>query len=256
MKLAITDVESTGLENHHEPIQIAIKKIDGNTTEVFNRLIKPKNPIPEFISNLTGITNEMVADAPYFEEIADEIINFCDGCILVTFNGNGFDVPFLNEKFNLIGKTFPKPGQLHVDASRLYAKAFPRDLKSVYENLTNKPFEELGNAHDAMVDVNATEIAFFKLIENFPDKVGANLEEWVANSKKEGQVDWAGKLFRNPEGIICYAIGKSKGVPVKKDPSFGNWIMNQTWCTADTARWIDSELNDQEDENSADDLPW
>lgn len=241
---ACIDVESTGLDFSNEPIQIAIKKWHNYVRNEcnFNTYIKPKNQIPPEITELSGITNEMVADAPSFEEIADKIIDFCKDCVLVTFNGNQFDIPFLNQKFSDIGKTFPDPDTKTADVARLFAKVFPRDLASVLKVLTGKSIEEIGSAHDAQTDVEATLDSFHALISKYGDIIGTTVDEWDAKSKKEGQVDWAGKLYTNKDGVICYAIGKSKGIPVKDDTGFGYWIMNQSWCTNDTRHKIQSEF--------------
>lgn len=216
MKFSCIDVESTGLDMMKDhPIQIAVQKfeyVDGQMKQVEGRswFIRPPIPIPKFVEELTGITNEQVAGCPVFGQVAPIIREFIGDDILLTFNGGLFDIPFLNQKYSDVNMIFPNQGQQHVDVMRLYAKAFPRDLSSVYKMLVGADISQLGSAHDAMVDVLATQASFECLIDNHTSAIGEDLEQWVNHSKKEGQVDWAGKLYRNSEDVVCYTFGKNK----------------------------------------------
>lgn len=89
----VIHIETTGLYPHegNEIIELAgIKFIDGKPYEKFNTLIKPKNLISEEITEINGITNEMVKNSPYLEEIKTSFISFLGKCDLV-----GYNLPFI-----------------------------------------------------------------------------------------------------------------------------------------------------------------
>jgi len=97
---AIIDIETTGGSAKNEKItEIAIYLHDGrNITGEFVTLVNPERIIPYYITDLTGITNEMVEDAPKFYEIAREIVELTEGKIIVAHNAR-FDYSFLREEF-------------------------------------------------------------------------------------------------------------------------------------------------------------
>ena len=75
---------------------------DGRVADEFQTLINPEMPIPEFITRLTGISNEMVANAPVFSDVVHDLLSFIGDSILVAHN-SGFDMGFLNYE---IGRVF------------------------------------------------------------------------------------------------------------------------------------------------------
>ncbi|MBA2422521.1 MAG: GIY-YIG nuclease family protein [Chitinophagales bacterium] len=103
------DIETTG--NHamrHHMTEIAILNYDGVAiTDRFITLLRPASEVPFFISQLTGITREMVYDAPLFEEVADKIDELTYGRILVAHNAH-FDYTFLKQAFSALGKTYQR----------------------------------------------------------------------------------------------------------------------------------------------------
>lgn len=92
----VIDTETTGLEPaFDEMIEFsAIRIRDGKETDRLQTLIKPENPVDEYIEDLTGITNEMLADAPKIGEAMPRIFSFIGNDILVGHNTN-FDINFL-----------------------------------------------------------------------------------------------------------------------------------------------------------------
>ncbi|NQV13868.1 ribonuclease H-like domain-containing protein [bacterium] len=93
------DLETTGLDSKTDfVIEFgAVKVVDGVATEHYQQFIKPPVRIPDFIRKLTGITNEMVQDAPTFEEVVDDLYDFLGNHPLVAHNIH-FDHNFLNTK--------------------------------------------------------------------------------------------------------------------------------------------------------------
>ena len=101
---AIIDIETTGGSARIEKItEIAIYLHDGNqVTGEFVSLVNPERNIPYFITNLTGITNEMVEDAPRFYEIAKTIVELTEGSTFVAHNAR-FDYSFIRQEFKSLG---------------------------------------------------------------------------------------------------------------------------------------------------------
>ena len=107
---AIIDIETTGLSIVHDRItEISVLLLTEQGIESsWARLINPKCPIPKRISQLTGITDEMVSQAPCFGAIAEELIALLDGAVLVAHNAR-FDFGFLKNAFKSEGLSFRTP---------------------------------------------------------------------------------------------------------------------------------------------------
>jgi len=101
---AIVDIETTGgYAENHRVTEIAIYHYDGmQITDQFHTLINPGRKIPQFITGLTGITTEMVSDAPTFEDIAKEIHDWLKDRVFVAHNAH-FDYSFLKKEFEVAG---------------------------------------------------------------------------------------------------------------------------------------------------------
>src|SRR5689334_20798281 len=120
---AIVDIETTGGYAAANGItEIAIKVFDGNKIiEQFETLVNPGKPIPRYIQAFTGITNEMVADAPGFEEVAERVYTFLQGNIFVAHNVN-FDYSFIKSHLDHCGYTLTSKKLCTV---RLARQVFP-----------------------------------------------------------------------------------------------------------------------------------
>ena len=120
--IAVIDLETTGINiGSDRIIEIAIIKIspDG-TRQVKRKLLNPQMPIPKASSDVHGITDEMVKDAPTFKQAANEIKQFIDNCDLAGYNSNRFDVPMLVEEFLRIGMEISIDGKRLVDVQRIF----------------------------------------------------------------------------------------------------------------------------------------
>ena len=151
----IFDFEATDkFINTAEPIELAaVKMKDGRLTEVFQSFAKPNEPISDFITELTSITNEMVANAPRFEEILPDFFRFTRDCILVGHNISGYDFPLLEKYARQEGYKFDNEMVDTLLLAREHLTEFKRfDLVNLSKNL-NISHE---NAHRAIADVYAT----------------------------------------------------------------------------------------------------
>ena len=140
--------------NTAEPIELAaVKMVDGVLTEVFQSFAKPSEPISDFITELTSITNEMVAESPKFEEILPDFFKFTRGCTLVGHNISGYDFPLLEKYARQEGYKFDNDLVDTLLLAREHLTEFKRfDLVSLSKNLNISH----KNAHRAIADVYAT----------------------------------------------------------------------------------------------------
>ncbi len=101
---AIVDIETTGgYADNHRVTEIAIYHHDGiQITDKFQTLINPERRVPDFITGLTGITTEMVLQAPTFGDIAQEIHGWLKDRVFVAHNAH-FDYSFLKKEFDDAG---------------------------------------------------------------------------------------------------------------------------------------------------------
>ena len=145
--------------------EIAIVLHDGEEViDQYQTLINPERGIPPFISNLTGITNEMVADAPLFCEVAKDIVLKTEGAVFVAHNSR-FDYGFLREEFGRLGFTFTRKQLCTV---RLSKKMLPELKSHSLDSLIRHFSLPIDNRHRALDDALAT-AEIFKRITNMGD---------------------------------------------------------------------------------------
>lgn len=120
---AVVDIEATG-GNHVKGriIEIAIILFDGEKiVSEYSTLVNPEVKIDWYVTKLTGIKNSMVADAPLFKDVAEEILNLTKGNIFVAHDVD-FDYKFLKEELRKVGLEFNEP---KVCTLKLSAKHLP-----------------------------------------------------------------------------------------------------------------------------------
>lgn len=151
---AIVDLETTGGRASRCRItEIGIVIFDGEKViETYQTLLNPECRIPAGITELTGITQEMVAEAPRFPEVARRVVELTQGRIFVAHNSR-FDYDFLREEFRRLGYTFSRKQLCTV---RLTRKLFPGLKSYSLGNLTRHFGIPLTNHHRALADATAT----------------------------------------------------------------------------------------------------
>jgi DNA polymerase-3 subunit epsilon len=224
--IAFIDLETTGLNISTEKIvEIAIVKIlpDG-TKQVKRKLINPQIPIPAASSELHGITDEMVKDAPTFKQAANEIKQFIENCDLAGYNSNRFDIPMLIEEFLRSGLEFTVEGKKLLDVQKVFHMMEQRTLSAAYKFYCNKNLE---NAHGAEVDAAATWEVLEAQLERYP-QIGTSVESIVKFTGEDDIVDFA-RRFIKEKGVEVFNFGKHKGKPVvqvlKEEPQYYDWMM-------------------------------
>lgn len=132
-KLAFIDVETTGANPVIDRVtEIAILRVEnGELVERWSSLVNPGIPIPANIQAFTGITDAMVADAPPYAAVADQVRALLADCVFAAHNAR-FDYGFLKNEFQRIGQEFDAPVLCTVKLSRaLFPQHHRQDRKSV-----------------------------------------------------------------------------------------------------------------------------
>jgi DNA polymerase-3 subunit epsilon len=225
--ICFIDLETTGINVSTDRIvEIAIVKIgvDGSK-QVKRRLVNPEMPIPKDSSDVHGITDDMVKDAPSFKAMANEIKQFMEGSDLGGYNSNRFDVPMLNEEFLRAGISVDIESRKLLDVQKVFHKMEQRTLSAAYQFYCHKTLED---AHTAEADATATWEVLEAQIERYP-QIGNTVESIVKFTGDEEIVDFARRLvFEN--GVIVFNFGKHKGKSVvqvlKDEPQYYDWMMN------------------------------
>lgn len=224
----VFDLETTGTKIGSDRIvEICILKINPDRSrESKTWLVNPQMPIPKEASDVHGITDEQVANAPTFAQIAPKVIEMISGANLGGFNSNRFDVPLLAEELLRAGMDFDLSKIKLVDAQTIFHKKEPRNLAAAYQFYCGKTLE---NAHSAEADTLAT----FEIIDaqvghysDLPDDING-LSEYSFHNKF---ADLAGFIHLDKEEQETFSFGKYKGQRVKevfqKDPGYYGWLQS------------------------------
>ncbi len=195
MDFVIIDIETTGGNFSTGKItEIAIVKHNGiSEIDRYQTLINPLVDIPPFITQLTGIDNKLVANAPKFFEVARKIIEFTENCYFVAHNVN-FDYGFIQAEFRSLGYEFIRKKLCTVQISR---KLFPGKDSYSLGKLCASLSIELKNAHRAMADAEATSKIFVLLYAN------EKFAEYILDPKKKllNQANINEELWQKIESI-------------------------------------------------------
>jgi DNA polymerase-3 subunit epsilon len=224
--LAFIDLETTGINIGADRIvEIAIVKIlpDGER-QIKRKLLNPQMPIPAASSEVHGITDEMVKDAPTFKQVANEIKQFLENCDLGGYNSNRFDIPILVEEFLRTGLEFNIEGRKMVDAQKIFHLMEQRTLSAAYKFYCQKTHE---GAHSAENDALATWEVLEAQVERYPN-IGNTVEAITKFTGEDDFVDFA-RRFIKVSGVEIFNFGKHKGKPVtevlKTEPQYYDWMM-------------------------------
>jgi DNA polymerase-3 subunit epsilon len=170
---AVVDIETTGGSPKSEKItEIAIYISDGKEiVDEFITLVNPEKPIPYFITSLTGITNEMVADAPKFYEIAKKLVEITEDKIIVAHNVS-FDYRFIRSEFKSLGYDFTRNNLCTLQLSR---RLFPGHRSYSLGNICSDLGIHIENRHRAAGDALATIKLLDMLLKKCNENGGDNL---------------------------------------------------------------------------------
>ncbi len=224
--LVFIDLETTGINLATDRIvEVAIVKVLQNGTKlVKQKIINPQIPIPKSSSDIHGITDEKVKDAPTFKEVANEFKQFIDNADLSGYNSNRFDIPMLMEEFIRAGITIEMTNRKMVDVQHIFHMMEKRTLGAAYKFYCEK---ELNGAHSAEADATATWEILEAQLGRY-EHLGNTLETILRFTGEEKFVDFA-RRFIMENDIEVFNFGKHKGRPVcdvlKAEPQYYDWMM-------------------------------
>lgn len=227
---AIVDIETTGgYAAANGIIEISIKIFDGeNILEEFETLINPNQIIPRYIQAFTGINNEMVANAPRFEEVAEKVFTYLQGNIFVAHNVN-FDYSFVKKHLEYYGYSFNAKKLCTVRLARQIFAGLPSYSLG---NLCRSLEIDLVNRHRAGGDASATVVLFKKLLDNDAKEVIAtslkrnSKEQVLPPNVPKAHFDALPKIpgvyyFHDQKGKVVY-VGKAKNIRSRVNSHFSN----------------------------------
>lgn len=223
------DLETTGINiNADRIVEICYLKVYPNGNEEAKTLrINPEMHIPESSSAIHGIYDEDVANCPTFKEVARNIANDIEGCDLAGFNSNRFDVPVLAEEFLRAGVDIDMTKRKLVDVQVIFHKMEQRTLSAAYKFYCEKDLED---AHTAEADTRATYEVLQSQLERYADELKNDMAFLSEYSSYNKNVDFAGRMVYDENGVEVFNFGKYKGQVVsevlKKDPGYYSWIQN------------------------------
>ena len=253
--LIVFDLETTGLDLVNDRIiQISYITVypDGKE-ERENLFVYPGKPIPDEVSELTGITTDLVEDAPTFEELAPRLNEVFKGCDFAGFNSNHFDIPMLAEEFLRAEIDFDFSSVRLIDAQTIFHKMEKRNLAAAYKFYCGRKMEEDFAAHRADQDAEATYRVLLGELEKYSEANQEEAERVLPNdmdylaefSKNNDNVDFAGRIVWRPvldangketlddKGRVIkkeyFNFGKYKGCAVdevlQRDPGYYSWMI-------------------------------
>jgi DNA polymerase-3 subunit epsilon len=252
---AIIDIETTGGSARIEKItEIAVYLHDGEKiTGEFISLVNPERNIPYFITNLTGITNEMVENAPRFFEIAKTIVELTEGRTFVAHNAR-FDYSFIRQEFKSLGFNFKRS---ILDTVSLSRKLFPGYRSYSLGNICREMKINITDRHRATGDALATVRLFEILLEKDRELNGykSNLIRNTRISKLNPKLDIS-KIdaipdepgiyyFYDEDGRLIY-IGKSRNLQQRISTHLSNNATNRAMEMRDLIADIDWEITGSE----------
>jgi DNA polymerase-3 subunit epsilon len=226
--IVFIDLETTGINVSSDRIvEISALKISPNGKEQWmTTLVNPEMPIPAKVTAIHGISESDVAGAPTFREIAKNVASFLEGCDLAGYNAMKFDIPVLAEEFLRTDVDFNFRKRKYVDVQIIFYKKEQRTLAAAYRFYCNR---ELENAHSANADTAATYEVLKAQLDTYPD-LENDIEMLSEFSAFNNNVDFAGRIILDENGIETFNFGKHKGKAVeevfREEPAYYSWMMN------------------------------
>jgi DNA polymerase III epsilon subunit family exonuclease len=172
LEFVVVDVEATGAKTPpNRLIELGAYKIrSGRIVDKFLSLVNPEIPIPRFVASLTGISNEMVRQAPVFAELAPRWLDFVADSVLVAHNAP-FDTSFLNHEISRVypGHRMVNP---HLCTVKLCRRVLPELGNHRLDTIASHFSIPIVSRHRAGSDAQATAEIFIMLLTRLEENHG------------------------------------------------------------------------------------
>ena len=236
MKLIIFDIETTGLDRTKDSIILfAGLKIDTDTNSILEDLNLYIRPVGSYSISIGAyfkhkITPKFLEDKPTMQDVAKQIVDFFgDNDSILTYNGNGFDIPFLKYELNKYGYDIDFMKRKCYDAFLEEKRRNGIGLENTYLRYKGKTMEDAGlTAHDAFSDIKATYAVFVAQQRKSPynpENIYGE-DNVVTDMLVEGQY------------VPCMNIGKYKSIPLEYIAEHDQSYLE--WCVSDKCNFMNS----------------
>jgi len=176
--LCFVDLETTGTSpRHHRVIEIGIVRVEwGVVVQEYRTFLNPEEPVPSFITSLTGISSAMLVNAPQFADVAHEVAGLLEGAVFVAHNAQ-FDYNFLSMEYKRLGMSFSYP---YFCTAKLSRKLYPKVRGHSADALIARFGLDAGARHRALDDARVLHQFLAALhVAHSPETVYAAIEALV-----------------------------------------------------------------------------
>ncbi len=226
--LVVFDIEATGINLTRDRIvEIAYIKLFPDGMKQSNTLrVNPGISIPSEATAIHGISDEDVEHCPTLKGFEEELLAVFSEADLCGFNSDHFDIPMLVEECIRHEIPLDLSKAKSIDVQNIFHKMEQRTLSAALQFYCD---ESLDNAHSAGADTEATLKVLEAQLERYEETLSNDVKDLSAFSRRNNNVDYAGRMVYNNDGVEIFNFGKYRGQIVsevlKKDPAFYTWMM-------------------------------
>lgn len=238
--LLFFDLESTGTDPYAARI-VEVAMFDWQGREVLNTLVNPGVPIPATATEVHGITDLDVEDAPTIAHIATEIERAINGKVLTGYNSVRYDTPLLDAELQRAGRP-GLPRDEHgaiavreIDLLAVWRESEPRTLISAARRFAGVDLE---NAHRAGADAEVLPLLLRTMVDDLVDL--SHGDPYLTTLEELSRPDWMldrdGRFRREEDGTVVFGFGKHKGQNVHAHHDYVRWMLRKDF-SPDTQAW-------------------
>ncbi len=229
------DLETTGLDPKQDRIvEFAFIVLDDELEELdrWSELVDPGRPIPRDASQVHGITDDDVADAPRFTALAPLVQAMIDDTILMAYN-HEFDREFLDAELVRAGGPGIATQTPAIDPMVHFKRHHPDTSNRLEHAVQHYLDEALEGAHRAIHDTAAMVDVFRAMQRVHPDLSGSLADAIV---ERRDWVDDDRKLYADEDGVVRFGFGKHEGDPVRRHERYAEWMLGADFPEETKAR--------------------
>ena len=227
--LAFIDLETTGVSVEHDRIvELAVVKVlPGGDVVRLSSLVHPGMSVPRGASDVHGLTDEHLADAPRFASLAAEVARFLDGCDIGGFNVGKFDLRLLAAELGRCGAAHSLATARIVDVMTIFHRHERRDLQAAVRFYAARDHRghRAGEDVDATIDVLIAQLdrypALPSTLDELADWCSGRQSDWLTS---DGRIAWR-------DGAARITFGKHAGKSLQNlttdEPGYLRWILDK-----------------------------